>query len=389
MNTYLKKGLLTCLLVFGMLITACFHDTLYAATKRAVELYATYEGDGVYAPDDVRPEDFRVRVTYDDGDYDYLGTREFDMEVRSVGGHYVARITYGNLWYNVELESGDDYIDDNTPRTLLSISATYDGDPIAVGGMAIRRDFTVKATYRVYYGGEQSGSVGRVTRVVEDGWILEPHTITSGDNVLTITYSEDGVRRSCTVIVPSTGTKGNWIKDGDTWRFRYDDSTYLTGDWLKSGGKWYYFDEYGYMLNRVKTNLDGDTYYFDDAGVMQTGWVYLGRNWYYFGNNGKMQKGWIYTGGEWYYADNEGIMLTDWVFIDNNWYFMNSDGKMQTGWLHRNYTWFFLNDSGAMQTGWVYTGGKWYFMDHGGAMLTNTWVGNNYVDGSGVWVSSR
>jgi len=42
-----------------------------------------------------------------------------------------------------------------------------------------------------------------------------------------------------------------------------------------------------------------------------------------------------------------------------------------------------------MQTGWVYTGGKWYFMDHGGAMLTNTWVGNNYVDGSGVWVSSR
>lgn len=399
MEKYLKKGLLSCLLVFSLLMAACLNDTLYAATRRVVDLEATYERqDELYMGDEIRKEDFRVKVWYDNGDYDILGTREFELTLtrsRDLTMQYaedVARITYGNLWARVDLNVVGDNIDvDDDSRKLLSISATYDGDPLPVGGMAVRRDFTVRATYQVYYNSSSSygGTVGRITRVIEDGWILEPHTITSGDNDLTITYSENGVRRSCTVIVPSSGTDGNWIKDGDTWRYRYDDSTYLTGDWLKSGGKYYYMDEYGYMMNRVKTNIDGNTYYFDDTGVMQTGWVYLGRNWYFFGNDGKMKTGWVFTGGCWYYLDKEGIMLTDWIFLNGKWYFLDSDGKMVTGWLNRSYTWFFLNDSGEMQTGWVYTGGKWYFMDHGGAMLTNTWVGNHYVDGSGVWVSSR
>jgi len=387
MGKYLRKGLPVFLLVMGLLVMTCLNDTLYAAAKRASSLEVSYTGDGVYDENDVRKEDFRVVVHYEDGDYDVLGTREYEIEIRHTSEGYEARISYGNLWERVLLNTaGDDEDIDGYEKTLLSISATYNGDPLPVGSIAIRRDFTVKATYRVYY---PDNRTGRVTRVLEDGWVLEAHTITSGDNDLTITYSENGIRRTCNVIVPSAGTSGNWVSDGDTWRFRYDDGTYLIGDWLKSGGKWYYMDEYGYMLNRVKTNLDGATYYFDETGVMQTGWVYLGRDWYFFGNDGKMQKGWVFTGGNWYYMDNEGIMLKDWLFLNNKWYFFDSDGKMQTGWLHRSYTWFFLNDSGEMQTGWVYTGGKWYFMDHGGAMLTNTWVGNHYVDGSGVWTQTR
>lgn len=396
MEKYLKKGILACLLVFGMLVSMCAKDTLYAATKRIENLEAElYEGVEIELGDEIRKEDFRVKVNYDDGSYDILGTREFDMILvrsKSTTMEYEedeARITYGSKWVKVPLSVDQDEEELPEERTLLSISATYDGDPVAVGGMASRRDFTVKATYRVYRGNGSSGSTGRITVTLDEGWILMAHTITSGNNDLTITYSENGVRKSCTVRVPSSGTKGNWVRDGELWRFQYDDSTYLTGDWIRSGGKWYYMDEYGYMLTRVKTIIDGDTYYFDDNGVMQTGWVYIGRNWYFFDNDGKMLTGWVYTGGNWYYMDKEGVMLTDWLSLDGQWYFLDSDGKMLTGWVKRSYTWFFLNTDGVMQTGWVYTGGKWYFMDHGGAMLTNTWVGNSYVDGSGAWVSSR
>lgn len=401
MEKYLKKGLLACLLVFGMLVSMCAKDTLYAATRRVdhLEVYYREDADRPQVGKEIRNEYFDVKVVYDDDEWEWLGSREFELTIIGSDSNIiehdddVVRITYGSKWVRFELEDIMDNDQEEIPdeSVLLSISATYDGDPVAVGGMASRRDFTVKATYRVYYGneGEQHGSTGRKTVTLEAGWILQPHTITSGNNDLTITYSEKGVRKSCTVRVPSSGTKGNWVRDGELWRFQYDDSTYLTGDWIRSGGKWYYMDEYGYMLTRVKTIIDGDTYYFDDSGVMQTGWVYIGRNWYFFDSNGKMMTGWVYTGGYWYYMDKEGVMLTDWLSVDGKWYFLDSDGKMQTGWLKRSYTWFFLNPDGVMQTGWVYTGGKWYFMDHGGAMLTNTWVGNSYVDGSGAWVSSR
>ena len=394
MKRFLRKGSLVCMLVFSMLLSVCLNDTLYAATKKVDHLEAEYTGPDLDVGDEVKKSYFEVRVYYDDedeDDFDILGTREFDLVLTrsdSTTMEYTedtARISYGSKWVRVDLSTVGSGGEEDS-RTLISISAKYEGAPVSVGGMASKRDFTVRATYRVYY---TDGTTGRVTEELEEGWILLAHTITSGNNDLTITYTEDGIKKSCTVVVPSSGTDGNWVKDGDAWRYRYDDSTYLIGDWIKSGGKWYYMDEYGYMMNRCKTVIDGDTYYFDDTGVMQTGWVYIGRNWYFFGNDGKMQKGWVYTGGYWYFLDNEGIMLTEWVYLNGKWYFLDLDGKMLTGWLHRSYTWFFLDTDGAMRTGWVYTGGKWYFMDHGGAMLTNTWVGNYYVDGSGVWAKTR
>lgn len=394
MREYLKKGLAAGVLVFAMLLTVCMNDTLHAATKVIDRLEAEYIGDDLDVGDEVRKADFVVRVYYedeDDEDYDVLGTREFDLVLRRAGSTTMeytedqAVISYGNKWCRVDLATVGNGGEEES-RTLLSISAKYEGDPVSVGGMASKSDITVKATYRVYY---TDGDAGRVTEELSGGWILLAHTITSGDNDLTITYTEDGVKKTCTVVVPSTGTDGNWVRDGDAWRYRYDDATYLIGDWLRSGGKWYYMDEYGYMMNRCKAVIDGDTYYFDDAGVMQTGWVYLGRDWYFFGRDGVMETGWVFTGGNWYYLDKEGIMLTDWVFLNGKWYFLDTDGKMLTGWLHRSYTWFFLDGDGSMRTGWVYSGGKWYFMDHGGAMLTNTWVGNHYVDGFGVWTATR
>ncbi|WP_278321243.1 hypothetical protein [Lactonifactor longoviformis] len=49
-------------------------------------------------------------------------------------------------------------------------------------------------------------------------------------------------------------------------------------------------------------------------------------------------------------------------------------------------TWYYLNGSGAMQTGWQKIGSKWYYLYSSGAMAADTWVGNYYVNSSGVWV---
>lgn len=399
MKNKLFKGLLTGLLMLGMMLGLCVNDTLYAATKKIdrVEI-VHYNNDRLEVGDTVKKSDFEVRVYYKDGDeddFDVLGTREFDLILKrsnSTEMKYTedtAIISYGNKWDSIEISTvGSDADEDkDVPRRLLSISATYDGAPVPVGGMASKRDFTVRATYRVYY---TDGSTGRVTEDLEDGWILLAHTITTGSNDLTITYSLDGEVKSCTVLVPSSGTEGNWVSDGGAWRYRYDDNTYLIGDWLKSGGKWYYMDEYGYMVSRCKMKIDDAIYYFDDTGVMQTGWVYLGRYWYYFGEDGKMCTGWVKAGDKWYYLDTDGIMLTGWKCVEGQWYFLDEgSGAMHTGWLYRDFAWFLLDDSGVMQTGWRYTGGKWYFMDYGGAMLTNTWVGNSYVDATGAWTASR
>ncbi|MFR5692727.1 MAG: cell surface protein, partial [Lachnospiraceae bacterium] len=35
---------------------------------------------------------------------------------------------------------------------------------------------------------------------------------------------------------------------------------------------------------------------------------------------------------------------------------------------------------------WQYIGGAWYYLMSSGAMAANTWVGNFYVNGSGVWI---
>ena len=399
MKKRIMKGLCTGLLMLGMMLGICANDTLYAATKVDKIEVEEYKREGeLEVGEEVKKTDFIVRVYYDGKDeYEILGSQDFDLELKYAGSdvmeytHDFAIIRYeaAGKYTEFELNTTDKNasIDEEMPKRLLSISAVYEGDPISVGGMASKRDFTVKATYRVYY---DDGNTGRVTETLISGWTLMEHTITTGTNDLTITYEEDDIKKTCTVTVPSTGTEGNWVRDGDAWRYRYDDNTYLIGDWVKSGGKWYYMDEYGYMVNRCKMLIDDATYYFDDTGVMQVGWVYLSRNWYYFDENGKMCTGWVDVGDKWYYLDTDGIMLTGWKHVDGQWYFLDEgSGAMHTGWLYRDYAWFFLDPNGMMRTGWTYTGGKWYFMDYGGAMLTNTWVGNNYVDGSGAWVKTR
>lgn len=140
MKKYLGKAMMVCMLIFGMLAAVCLNDTLYAATKKVVEIDAKYEGeDALEVGDKVDPKMFRVIVTYDDGTEELLGTQEFDvilssdsLEIEDTDDYAI--ISYGSKWTRVHLEivGSGQTPEDEVDRKLLSISATYEGDPVSV-----------------------------------------------------------------------------------------------------------------------------------------------------------------------------------------------------------------------------------------------------------------
>ena len=42
-----------------------------------------------------------------------------------------------------------------------------------------------------------------------------------------------------------------------------------------------------------------------------------------------------------------------------------------------------------MATGWIQLGSTWYYLNESGTMQADTWIGNNYVDGSGAWIPGK
>ena len=99
---------------------------------------------------------------------------------------------------------------------------------------------------------------------------------------------------------------------------------------------------------------------------------------------------WIRDGNRWWYRHADGSYTTNgWEVINGAWYYFDGAGWMVTGWVKLSGTWYYLTGSGAMTTGWIQTGGTWYYMNTSGAMVTDTWIGNNYVDGSGAWIPGK
>ena len=178
-------------------------------------------------------------------------------------------------------------------------------------------------------------------------------------------------------------------------------------------GAWDYFDGAGWMVTGWLKRPSG-WYYLTGSGAMATGWIQLGSTWYYLNESGTMladtwignnyvdgsgawipgkvkaQAGWIQSGNRWWYRHADGSYTTNgWEVINGAWYYFDGAGWMVTGWVKLSGTWYYLTGSGAMATGWIQTGGTWYYMNASGAMVTDTWIGNNYVDGSGAWIPGK
>ena len=99
---------------------------------------------------------------------------------------------------------------------------------------------------------------------------------------------------------------------------------------------------------------------------------------------------WVHNSvGWWWQEDNGSYPVNQWKNIGGQWYWFDGNGYMAIGWRNIGGQWYYMSRSGAMQTGWLNQGGTWYYLQASGAMAVNTWIGDNYVNSSGVWVPGK
>ena len=161
-----------------------------------------------------------------------------------------------------------------------------------------------------------------------------------------------------------------WVRSGNRWWYCHRDGSYTKDDWEAINGVWYYFDQSGWMV---------------------TGWLKKPEGWYYLNpSTGAMATGWASINGKWYFLNSAGRMVTGWLSRSSGWYYLSDSGAMATGWQYIRNAWYYLEEgNGNMVTGWKQVGNNWYYLQSSGAMAANTWIGDYYVNGSGVWVQGH
>ena len=158
-----------------------------------------------------------------------------------------------------------------------------------------------------------------------------------------------------------------WVRSGNRWWYCHRDGSYTKDDWEAIHGVWYYFDQSGWIV---------------------TGWLKKPEGWYYLNpSTGAMATGWANVNGKWYFLNSAGRMVTGWLTRPSGWDYLSDSGAMATGWQYIRNAWYYLEEgNGNMVTGWKQVGNNWYYLQSSGAMAANTWIGDYYVNGSGVWV---
>ena len=161
-----------------------------------------------------------------------------------------------------------------------------------------------------------------------------------------------------------------WVRSGNRWWYCHRDGSYTKDDWEAINGVWYYFDQSGWMV---------------------TGWLKKPEGWYYLNpSTGAMATGWASVNGKWYFFNSAGRMVTGWLSRPSGWYYLSDSGAMATGWQYIRNAWYYLEEgNGNMVIGWKQVGNNWYYLQSSGAMAANTWIGDYYVNGSGVWVQGH
>ena len=185
----------------------------------------------------------------------------------------------------------------------------------------------------------------------------------------------------------------------------------LSPEWMKIDDGWYYFDENGRTFTDESVHeIDGKPYCFDAKGAVEkeNRWVKVNGKWYYFDASGWMVTGWQKVGDNWYYLYNDGVMASDtwigedyvdatgawrpeilkekWISSGEKWWYRHSDGSYTTSnWEWINGKWYYFDASGWMMTGWQKVGNEWYYLYSNGVMAADSWIGENYVDATGVW----
>ena len=206
----------------------------------------------------------------------------------------------------------------------------------------------------------------------------------------------------------------------------------LSPEWMKIDDGWYYFDENGRTFTDESVHeIDGKPYCFDAKGAVEkeNRWVKVNGKWKYWLVTGEFQKdSWLKLNDVSYYLDEQGNVVIGWKQIDDSWYYFNEDGTMATdSWIGEDYVdvsgawkpeilkekwmssggkwwyrhsdgsyttsnwewingkWYYFDASGWMMTGWQKVGNEWYYLYSNGVMAADSWIGENYVDATGIW----
>lgn len=207
----------------------------------------------------------------------------------------------------------------------------------------------------------------------------------------------------------------------------------LSPEWMEIDGAWYYFDENGRTFtDQGAHEIDGIPYCFDSRGALETKerWALVNGNWkwwlptgeyyredwltqgeknYYLDEQGNAVKGWQQIDGNWhyfdencalvkdtwignYYVDESGIWIQEagkgqWILSGSRWWFCHPDGSYtKSDWEVIAGKRYYFDVDGWMVTGWQWIEGKCYYFASGGEMAADTWIGNDYVDETGVWI---
>ncbi len=200
--------------------------------------------------------------------------------------------------------------------------------------------------------------------------------------------------------------------DGTLYFFR-DDGTQVLGDWLGSAyvdssgaavtgwqlihDNWYYFGrDYAYVTGWQE--IDGTLYFFrddgtqvlgdwlgsayvDSSGAAVTGWQLIHDNWYYFGQDYAYVTGWQEIDGQLYFFYDNGVQALD-AWLGN--VYVNSSGMPVTGWQLIHDKWYYFeSDYTPVKDGWREIDSTLYFFYDDGSLAVNTWLGGVYVDENG------
>ena len=211
---------------------------------------------------------------------------------------------------------------------------------------------------------------------------------------------------------------GNYYlgSDGVMARNTWIDNVYVDASglrqqngWIYNGRWWYRYGDGSYPCSKFDV-INGSTYYFDDAGYMVTGWKSIESNWYYFNASGCMvTNAWVgnyYLGSDgvmatktWigsYYVDENGLWSpSKWVKQNNKWRYRYGDGTYATNKFEKiSGSTYYFDVDGNMVIGWQEIDSNWYCFNASGCMVTNTWVGDYYLDFDGKmaisqWINDR
>ena len=177
---------------------------------------------------------------------------------------------------------------------------------------------------------------------------------------------------------------GTWVKNSRGLRYRRANGRFVKDAWIRVSGEIYRIGEDQYAETGWFTCGDGK-YYADSAGrVYRRKWLTLKQNRYYFPASGIcVMKKWHRISGNYYYFNKNGKLLTD-CFIGD--YYVDASGvRLTSSWAEKDGRRYYLDGQGKrLRNTWIKKDGKFYYMLADGSMAADCQIGDYYVDKNGV-----